>query len=233
MPTFTYSGEFKVTVKTVAPNYDYTVYNMATEPVVKSVEKYYGGHKSCFFRCGGPEPDGSATTTIETHPNEAGVTKEPVPLPLRIEMQRHHFNTPNLPAIFGLGSLAGNPKGLSANVWEPVQTNLAQHDYRVSYVDVNQMSLVFSTALQKNTFVTYFGLSNVFSAVGGFLVSLKGIAILIYGFVFGKMIKRQFAQMLYRKNQVQIEENQAKEAEAEEKKGNEWENNAIDKTRKK
>lgn len=44
MPTFTYSGEFKVTVKTVAPNYDYTVYNMATEPVVKSVEKYYGGH---------------------------------------------------------------------------------------------------------------------------------------------------------------------------------------------
>ena len=39
--------------------------------------------------------------------------------------------------------------------------------------------------------------------------------------------------MLYRKNQVQIEENQAKGAEAEEKKGNEWENNTIDKTRKK
>lgn len=150
-------------------------------------------------------------------------------------MQRHHFNTPNLPAIFGLGSLAGNPKGLSANVWEPVQTILAQHDFRTAYVDIAQMHLVFTTGLQKNTFVTYFGLSNVFSAVGGFLVSLKGIAILVYGFVFGKMIKRQFAQMLYRKNQVSADEVQEKEAEAEEeeKKGNDWENNAIDRTRKK
>jgi hypothetical protein len=42
-------------------------------------------------------------------------------MPLRIEMQRHHFNTPNLPAIFGLGSLVGNAKGYAANVWEPVQ----------------------------------------------------------------------------------------------------------------
>jgi hypothetical protein len=121
---------------------------------------------------------------------------------MRIEMQRHHFNTPNLPAIFGLGSLAGNPKGLSANVWEPVQTSLAQHDFRYGYVDVAQMHLVFSTALQKNTIVTYYGLANVFSSVGGFLVSLKGIAILVYGFVFGKMVKRQFAQMLYRNSQV-------------------------------
>jgi hypothetical protein len=47
------------------------------------------------------------------------------------------------------------------------------------------------------------------------------------------MIKRQFAQTLYRKNKVQVEENAAKEGEAEEKKGNDWENNAIDKTRKK
>jgi hypothetical protein len=125
LTTWTYAGEFKVTVKTIAPNYDYTVYNMADEPVVKSVEKYYGGIGACFFRCGATED------TIEKHPNMPGVTKEPVPLPLRIEMQRHHFNTPNLPAIFGLGSLAGNPKGLSANVWEPAQTNLAQHDFRV------------------------------------------------------------------------------------------------------
>jgi hypothetical protein len=112
---WTYSGEFKVTMKTVAPNYDYTVYNMATEPVVKSVEKYFGGQSSCFFKC----------TTPIVHPNDPVTTTVPIPLPMRIEMQRHHFNTPNLPAIFGLGSLAGNPKGLSANVWEPVQTILA------------------------------------------------------------------------------------------------------------
>jgi len=38
-------------MKTIAPNYDYTVYNMATEPVVKAVEKYFGGIKACFFVC--------------------------------------------------------------------------------------------------------------------------------------------------------------------------------------
>jgi hypothetical protein len=27
-----YSGEFKITVKSIAPNYDFTVYNMDTEP---------------------------------------------------------------------------------------------------------------------------------------------------------------------------------------------------------
>lgn len=47
------------------------------------------------------------------------------------------------------------------------------------------------------------------------------------------MIKRQFAQTLYRKNQSNVEENQAPEEGAEEKKGNDWENNAVDKTRKK
>jgi hypothetical protein len=46
--------------------------------------------------------------------------KIPIPSPVRIELQRHHFNTPNLPAIFGLGSLAGNPKGLNVVVWESV-----------------------------------------------------------------------------------------------------------------
>jgi hypothetical protein len=41
--------------------------------------------------------------------------------------------------------------------------------------------------------VTYFGLGNVFSAVGGFLVSLKGVALLVYAFFFGAMVKKQFA----------------------------------------
>lgn len=30
-------------MKSVKPNYDFTVYNKATEPIVRVDEKYYGG----------------------------------------------------------------------------------------------------------------------------------------------------------------------------------------------
>ena len=35
----------------IKPNYDFTVYNMKEEPIVRTVEKYYGGDKSCYFSC--------------------------------------------------------------------------------------------------------------------------------------------------------------------------------------
>lgn len=35
----------------IKPNYDFTVYNMNEEPIVRTVEKYYGGDKSCYFSC--------------------------------------------------------------------------------------------------------------------------------------------------------------------------------------
>jgi hypothetical protein len=48
-----------------------------------------------------------------------------IPEPAHIEFQRHHFNTPNLPAIFGVGAFAGNPKELSATFWEPTSAELS------------------------------------------------------------------------------------------------------------
>jgi len=107
-----YTGKFSIKMTSVAPNYDYTVYNMETEPSVKTTEKYFGGEKSCYFACMEAESyidkDGDEKYKFE---NPEAVT---------IEMQRHAFNTPNLPAIFGLGSFAGSPKGLNAVVWETV-----------------------------------------------------------------------------------------------------------------
>lgn len=75
----------------------------------------------------------------------------PIPSPVRIEMQRHHFNTPNLPAIFGLGALAGSPKGLNVVVWESVQNEMSQHDFTSPEVDISDMKLIFTVSVQKNT----------------------------------------------------------------------------------
>jgi hypothetical protein len=107
-----YTGEFAIKMTSVTPNYDYTVYSMETEPKVKTSEKYFGGEKSCYFAC----------MEAETYIDKAGNEKYKYtnPEPIWIEMQRHHFNTPNLPAIFGLGALAGSPKGLNAVIWESV-----------------------------------------------------------------------------------------------------------------
>jgi len=150
--------------------------------------------------------------------------------PVLIELQRHHFNTPNLPAIFGVP--AGNPKALSATVWEPTTSELSQHDFTNRIVDIANIEIVFGTALQKNTMVTYFGLGNVFSAVGGFLVSLKGIALLVYGTIFGALVKKQFAKLLYKKGQstgMTAEER----LEIKELKEEAWESNEIDRIKKK
>jgi hypothetical protein len=38
------------------------------------------------------------------------------------------------------------------------------------------------------------------AGVGGFLVSVKGIAIAIYAIMFGSMVKKQLAKALYRKS---------------------------------
>jgi len=222
-----YESELKIKMKSIEPNYDYSVYNMATEAQVKTVEKYFGGEKACFFECLDPEE--------YTDKNGETKIRYSSPTPVSIEMQRHHFNTPNLPAIFGLGALAGNPKGLNAVVWEPVNTELSQHDFGHNIVDISDMTIIFGTALQKNTNVQYFGISNVFSAIGGFLVSLKGVALIAYAFFFGKMIKKQFARLLYNKNQKAIDDEKKVDGEmeeAKEMKGNDWEDNEIDRMRK-
>lgn len=80
--------------------------------------------------------------------------------------------------------------------------------------------------------VTYFGIGNVFSAFGGFLVSLKGIALLVYGLVFGALVKKQFAKLLYNKAAADElkEEDKVGKKELQEQ---EWEKNEIDRTRKK
>lgn len=150
--------------------------------------------------------------------------------PVLIELQRHHFNTPNLPAIFGIP--AGNPKALSATFWEPTTAALSQHDFTNRVVDTANIEIVFGTALQKNTSVTYFGLGNVFSAVGGFLVSLKGVALIAYGTLFGAMVKKQFAKLLYTKSQS-VTLTAEERAEKKELKEEAWESNEIDRTRKK
>jgi len=67
-------------------------------------------------------------------------------------------------------------------------------------IDIANIEIVFGTNLQKNTMVTYFGLGNVFSAFGGFLVSLKGLALTVYALFFGALVKKQFAKLLYTKN---------------------------------
>lgn len=152
--------------------------------------------------------------------------------PVLIELQRHHFNTPNLPAIFGVGGYAGNPKELSATIWEPTTSELSQHDFTSRRIDLSDVKIVFGTSLQKNTRVTYFGIGNVFSAYGGFLVTLKGVAILVYGTIFGAMVKKQFAKLLYSKSQadkMSAEERKGKKELKEEK----WESNDIDRLRKK
>jgi hypothetical protein len=46
-----YRGKFKIKVKSILPNYDFTVYNMKEEPIVRTTENYYGGEKSCYFSC--------------------------------------------------------------------------------------------------------------------------------------------------------------------------------------
>jgi hypothetical protein len=199
-------------MKTIKPNYDFTVYNMKTEPIVRTVEKYYGGEKSCWFACNRPKLDAEGNEQVdpdskyglplmeadtEADAFGAGKTKPMIAEPVLIELQRHHFNTPNLPAIFGVGGYAGNPKALSATVWEPTTSELSQHDFTNRIVDIANIEIVFSTSLQKNTMVTYFGIGNVFSAFGGFLVSLKGLALIAYGTLFGAMVKKQFARLLY------------------------------------
>ena len=44
-------------MKSITPNYDFTVYNMKEEPIVIIEEKYYGGEKSCYFSCEKWEPE--------------------------------------------------------------------------------------------------------------------------------------------------------------------------------
>jgi hypothetical protein len=111
-PASSYTGKFAIKMTSVEPNYDYSVYNMETEPSVKTSEKYFGGEKSCYFSCEEAE--------VFTNKDGEEIWKYENPEALTIEMQRHAFNTPNLPAIFGLGGLAGSPKGLNAVVWETV-----------------------------------------------------------------------------------------------------------------
>lgn len=41
-------------MKSIVPNYDFTVYNMNSEPMVRTVEKYYGGATACYFACKDP-----------------------------------------------------------------------------------------------------------------------------------------------------------------------------------
>lgn len=41
-------------MKSIVPNYDFTVYNMNSEPMVRTVEKYYGGAAACYFACKDP-----------------------------------------------------------------------------------------------------------------------------------------------------------------------------------
>jgi hypothetical protein len=80
--------------------------------------------------------------------------------------------------------------------------------------------------------VTYFSIGNVFSAFGGFLVSLKGTALIVYGLLFGAMVKKQFAKLLYTKSvadSLTAEERKGKKELKEEA----WESNTIDRTRKK
>lgn len=120
--------------------------------------------------------------------------------PVLIELQRHHFNTPNLPAIFGFGALTGNPKELAVTVWEPTTSELSQHDFTHRRIDLSDIKIVFGTALQKNTEVTYYAIGDAFSAFGGFFITLKGAAILAYTFFFGNMVMRQFAKLLYTKS---------------------------------
>lgn len=120
--------------------------------------------------------------------------------PVLIELQRHHFNTPNIPAIFGVGGYYGNPKALAATFWEPTHAELSQHDFTNRVVDLANIEVVFGTSQQKNTMVTYYGIGNVFSAVGGFLVSLKGTALTVYALIFGAIVKKQFAKLLFDKS---------------------------------
>lgn len=155
-----------------------------------------------------------------------------IPEPVLIELQRHHFNTPNLPAIFGVGGYAGNPKELSATFWEPTHAELSAHDFTNRIVDLANIEIVFGTNLQKNTMVTYFGIGNVFSAFGGFLVSLKGLALTVYAILFGALVKKQFAKLLYTKN-VADELSEEERKDKKELKAEAWETSAIDRTRKK
>ena len=82
--------------------------------------------------------------------------------PVFIELQRHHFNTPNLPEIFGFGGYLANNKELSATFWEPTSAELSQHDFTHRIIDLANIEIVFGTNLQKNTKVTYFGINDVF-----------------------------------------------------------------------
>jgi len=50
-----YEGKFKIKIKSIKPNYDFTVYNMKTEPIVSTTENYYGGEYSCYYSCEGAE----------------------------------------------------------------------------------------------------------------------------------------------------------------------------------
>lgn len=52
-----YRGKFKIKVKSILPNYDFTVYNMKAEPIVRTTENYYGGEKSCYFSCEKMDPE--------------------------------------------------------------------------------------------------------------------------------------------------------------------------------
>lgn len=194
----------------ISPNYDFTVYNMKEEPIVRNEEKYYGGEKSCYFSCekwepeldeyGEPKEDEEGNYIYgqdEEEDDFSGKKKKMIAEPVLIELQRHHFNTPNLPEIFGLGGFVGNDKELAATFWEPTTAELSQHDFTHRVIDLANIEIVFGTNLQKNTKVTYFGIGNVFSAFGGFLVSLKGVALAIYVGFFGALVKKQFASLLY------------------------------------
>ena len=116
---------------------------------------------------------------------------------------------------------------MNSVVWEPVSTELSQHDFGHRIIDISDMRITFGTALQKSTDINYFGLSNVFSAIGGFLVSLKGMFLIVYAFIFGKVIKRQFAHLLYKKQKTAIDEENADDSDehqgVKELKGKEWE----------
>ena len=52
-------------MKSIEPNYDFTVYNMKTEPIVSTLENYYGGEKSCYYSCATFEFDDNGELKVD------------------------------------------------------------------------------------------------------------------------------------------------------------------------
>lgn len=113
-----------------------------------------------------------------------------------LKLNRHHMNLPNTLELIGLkfiSDLFVHPLAFQAVYWLPEEANSQEERF---YRNTAALTFQFNMISQKKIEVTYHTLGDVVTSMGGYYISLQGLLLFLYAFLFKKRVYKQIRSRL-------------------------------------